>query len=238
MEFDEDTERRHLVTLIALLLDRAFGKSSEFDHGFMSAGEALGDCLCRFGAARINAPLVTREMPNTWIINKVRSAELFELPALNDVLDVLLSFEAEYGIVPRDYQIGQTARFDVDVTEILNDLGLLNSHSRPSDLFLLIMINHYILKPKNGVWDDELELLLMPLAKKTWELAPIEYKNVVLGNSERPLTWAEGILEHRWRYGNWLSEGQLRRALDRSYSALPRVITRSLANGSYIAGPH
>lgn len=238
MEFNEETERSHLVTLIALLLERAFGTSKEFDHGFMSAGEALGCCLRKFDAARFDGSLVLLEMPDTWIVNKVRTAELCELPALIDVIDVLLLFEAQYGSVPTDYKIGQIARFDTDVTSVLCDLELLNNYARPSDFFLLMMVNHYFLKPTNGVWDDELELLLMSVAKQTWDLAPSEYKNVVLGNSERPLTWAEGYFERRCRYGTWLSERQLIRALDLSHSALPRIVTRSLAHEKNIADRH
>ncbi len=236
MEFDEDAERGHLAKLIALLLERAFGKSSEFDHMFMSAGEALGRCLCQFSAAHFDGSLLILEMPKTWIVNKVQCADLLELPALNDVVDVLLSFEAQYGIVPNDYQIGQKARFAADVTRVLCDLGLLNNQARPSDFFLMMMVNHYFLKPKNGVWDDEIELLLMSVAEETWDLAPSEYKNVILGDSERPLTWAEGYLERRWRYGIWLSERQLIRALNPSHSALPNIITRSLADGSNSTG--
>ena len=101
-----------------------------------------------------------------------------------------------------------------------------------------MMVNHYFLKPRRGAWGDELELLLMSLAKETWDLAPNEYRSVVLGNSERPLTWAEGYLERRWRYGNWLSGRQLKRALDPFHSALPGLVTRSLAGGSDSAIRH
>jgi hypothetical protein len=204
----------------------------------MSAGETLGRCLRQFNAARFEGSLIILEMPDTWIINKVRNADLLELPALNDVVDALLSFEAQYGTVPSNYKIGQIAHFDNDVTSVLCDLGLLNNHARPSDFFLLMMVNHYFLEPKNGVWDDALELLLMSVAKETWDLAPSEYKNVVLGNSERPLTWAEGYLQRRWRYGAWLSERQLIRALDPSHPALPKIVTRSLADDRNSAGRH
>ena len=232
LEFDEDTERRHLQTLIAYLLRRAFGKTTEFDHQFISAGEALGDCLCHIGAATIDGSWVKLRMPSNWIANKVRCAELIELPALIDVLDVLLSFGGQYTFAPRFDESEKTVRFPSDVTEVLCDLGLLDPTSHPSDLFLLMMLNHHFLKPENSVWKDEIELLITSLAEKTWDLAPIEFKDVFVGNSDYPLTWAEGYLERSWRYGNWLSDSQLKRALWTPHSALPWIVCRVLAGGN------
>ncbi len=231
MELDESTEREHLVTLIELLLERAFGESREFDHRFMSAGEGLGVCLDHFGAARFSGTYLRLEMPIAWILNKVRIAPLPELPTLSDVLDVMLSYEAQYGTIPYDYRTGQRARFASDVSRLLQQMGLLSHTGIPSDRFLLTLVNHHFLKPIDGAWDAIVEPLLKELASKTLDGAPDEYLNVLGGRSVRPLTWAEGYLNLRWRYGTWLTDLQLARAITRHHNALPMLITRTLAEG-------
>lgn len=197
----------------------------------MSAGETLGVCLNHFGAARFSGTYLRLEMPIAWILNKVRIAPLSELPSLSDVLDVMLSYEAQYGTIPYDYSTGQYARFASDLSRLLQQMGLLSPTSIPSDRFLMMLVNHHFLKPRNGAWDATIEPLLMELANKTLKGAPDEYLNILRGRTERPLTWAEGYLARRWRYGTWLTDLQLARSIPRHHSALPMLITRTLAEG-------
>ena len=231
LNFNETDERKYLALLIGLLLERAFPDSSEFEHQCMSAGEALSRCLHHFGAATDDGWFIRLSLPKDWITNKARLAKITELPALVDVLEVLLSFEAQYGTVPLDYRTGQRVDFAADVSAILRQMGLLSRTSRPNDDFLLMMTNHHFIKPVSGNWDAEIEVLLKKLAVKTLDGAPDEYTAVVQRRSERPLTWASGYMNRHWRYGNWLSQQKIARSITYPHSALPIIVTNTIAEG-------
>lgn len=170
-------------------------------------------------------------MPKDWITNKARLAKLTELPELADVLEVLLSFEAQYGIVPLDYRTGQRVEFATDVSALLRQMGLLSRTSRPNDDFLLMMANHYFIRPVNGNWDAKVEVLLKDLAVRTLGGAPDEFTAVVKRRSKRPLTWAAGFMERHWRYGYWLSQQEIARSITHHHRALPTIVTNTLAEG-------
>lgn len=231
MNFNETDERKYLALIIGLLLERAFPDSSEFEHQCMSAGEALSRCLHHLGAATDDGWFIRLSMPNDWIRNKARLVKMSELPALADVLEVLLSFESQYGTVPLDYRTGQRADFAADVSALLRQMGLLSRTSRPNDDFLLMMTNHYFIKPVNGNWDAKIEVLLKNLVVKTLDGAPDEYTAVIQRRSERPITWAAGYMNRRWRYGTWLSQEDIARSIIYSHSALPTIVTNTLIDG-------
>ena len=231
LNFNETDERKYLALMIGLLLERAFPDSSEFEHQCMSAGEALSRCLHHFGAATDDGWHIRLSMPKDWIRNKARLAKITELPALVDVLEVLLSFEAHYGTVPSDYRTGQRVDFAADVSAVLRQMDLLSRTSRPNDDFLLMMTNHHFIKPVNGNWDAKIEVLLKNLAVKTLDGAPDEYAAVVQRRSKRPITWAAGYMNRHWRYGNWLSQQKIARSITYHHGALPMIVTNTLADG-------
>ena len=231
MDFDETDERRHLAVMLGLLLERAFPNSSEFEHQCMSAGEALSCCLEHIGAATDDGWTIRLTMPKDWITNKARVAKLADLPALTDVLEVVLLFEAQYGTVPVNYKTGQQVDFATDVCALLRQMGLLSRASIPNDCFLLMMTNHHFIKPVEGNWDAKIEVLLRNLAVRTLGGAPDEYTAVVQRRSKRPLTWAEGYMNRYWRYGTWLSQQEVTRSIALHHRALPTIVTNTLADG-------
>lgn len=231
MDFNETDERRVLARMLDLLLERAFPSSSEFEHQCMSAGEALACCFEQLGAAKDDGWNIQLTMPKDWIVNKARLAELAELPALADVLEVVLSFETQYGTVPVNYRTGQRVDFAADVSELLRQMGLLSSTSMPTDDFLLMMTNHHFIKPAKGNWDAKIEVLLKNLAVRTLGGAPDEFVAAVQHRSKRTLTWAEGYLNRHWRYGHWLSGQEIARSITHHHSALPTIVTNTLAEG-------
>ena len=231
LEFNEADERRYLAMMLGLLLERAFAHSSEFEHMCMSAGEALCSCLQHLDAAEDDGWSIHLTMPKDWIRNKVRLAKLTDLPAVSDVLEIALSFEAQYGTVPLDYQTGQRAQFASDISALLRQMGMLNRVGIPNDYFLLMMTNHHFLKPVNGMWNAKIEFLLKNLADKTLGGAPEEFTVVVRHQSKHPLTWAEGYLNRHWRYGHWLSDQELTRSITHHHSALPAIVINTLADG-------
>ncbi|WP_192963704.1 hypothetical protein [Phycobacter azelaicus] len=231
MNFNETDERKHLAMMLGLLLERAFPDSSQFEHQCMSAGEALSRCFQHLGAATDDGWYIRLSMPKDWITNKARLAKMTELPALADVLEVLLSFEAQYGTVPLDYRTGQRADFATDVSALLRQMGLLDRTSRPNEDFLLMMTNHHFIKPVYGNWDAKIEVLLRNLAVRTLGGAPDEFAAVVQRRSKRPLTWAAGYMNRHWRYGHWLSQQEIVRSITYHHSALPTIVTNTLAEG-------
>ena len=172
-------------------------------------------------------------MPKDWIVNKARLTKLADLPALTDVLEVILLFEAQYGtgIVPSNYRTGQRVDFAKDVSALLRQLGLLSRTNIPTDYFLLMMTNHYFIKPVEGNWDSKIEVLLKDLAVRTLSGAPDEFAAVVQHRSKRPLTWAEGYMNSCSRYGYWLSQQEVARSITHHHSALPTIVTNTLAEG-------
>lgn len=217
--------------MLGLLLDRAFPNSSEFEHQCMSAGEAMSRCFQRLDVATDDGWTIRLKMPKEWITNKARLASLTELPAITDVLEIVLLFETQYGSVPLNYRIGQEADFAKDVSELLRQMGLLSGTGIPNSDFLLVMANHHFIKPVGGTWDAKIEVLLKDLAVRTLSGAPDEFAAVVQRRSKHPLTWAVSYMNRRWRYGHWISQQEITRSITHRHSALPTIVTNTLAEG-------
>ena len=94
-----------------------------------------------------------------------------------------------------------------------------------------MMTNHYFIKPFDGYWDAKIEALLKDLAVKTLGGAPDEFGAVFDRRSKHPLTWAEGYMNRCWRYGHWLSQQEITRSITHHHSALPTIVTNTLAEG-------
>lgn len=229
LSFDEETERKHATSLIGLMLDRSFGRRSEFDHMFMSAGESLGRCLEHLRAADFQGTLIVLTMSKDDILERVQHAPLSELPALTDVLDVALCFCGQYDLVPRITEPDQAAEFDPGMSGILQNMGLLNQQLVSSRPFLSIMLNHHFLVPNASGWDERVSVLLKELCETTWDGAPSDFKDAISGKSDRPIAWAEGYLAQRWRYGSWLTKEEMSRSIFPSHPALPFWVSRMLA---------
>ena len=229
LTYPQADERCHLHAIYAILLTRAFRGGHSFDHGFMSAGEALGRGLDHFDAIDwVGASIVLRR-PAPEILRLIETAPLTDLPLLEDALSVLLSFLGQ-SRVPKLTAPDQPAYFDPVATRLLQDMGLLDPNCLPQPPFWLILINHYSLVPHQGEWAPKIRDLLRDIRQRTWADAPQEFKDVVSGKTARPLTWAEGYLERDWRYGWWLQPHQLDRAIRQHHSALPSIVVRTLAN--------
>ncbi|MEM7472584.1 MAG: hypothetical protein AAF340_14645 [Pseudomonadota bacterium] len=228
LEFSEAEEREYLAMMIGFLLERAFADSSEFEHQCMSAGEALSECLNHLDVARNDGWNIHLTMPRDWITNKIHLAKLNELPALVDVLETVLTFEAQYGTVPMDYTTGQKAVFAPDVSDLLCQIGLLSQLGIPSNDFLLIMTNHHFLQPVSGKWDAKIELMLKSLVNRTLNDAPEDYIALIEGRGKHPAKFGEGYLCQHWRYGKWLDQTEQRRAIRTNHPFLPPIVNETI----------
>lgn len=199
----------------------------------MSAGEVLGRLLDHLDAVRWEGSLLILKMSENEALKILKSAPLAELPGLSDTLDVVLSFLAQYGTVPKLTKPNRYADFDREVSNLLQEMDLLDHQSLPRPEFLLFMINHYFLVPEIGGWDKSVLEELTRVCRKTWVGAPREFKDIYLGNSERPITWAEGYMRRRWRYGCWLTTVEQSRSVAPAHPFLPLAISKSLANKNH-----
>ena len=95
MNLDEATERKHLASIISILLDRAFRESSEFNHMFMCAGEDLAECLLHLEVAEVDRAIIKLTASKDSILEKIATAPISEVPMVGDALDVLLGIEAQ-----------------------------------------------------------------------------------------------------------------------------------------------
>lgn len=233
LTYPQADERRHLRAIYTILLASAFQDGHSFDHGFMSAGEALGRGLAHFDAIDwVGASIVLRR-PAPEILRLIETAPLSDLPMLEDALSVLLSFLGQYSRVPKLTSPDQPTNFDPLATRLFQDMDLLDAAYLPQPPFWLILVNHHALVPQDGEWAPGIREPLWDICQRTWADAPQEFKDVVAGKTPRPLAWAEGYLERDWRYGRWLDPRHLRRAIAQHHRALPAIVVRTLANSDH-----
>ena len=230
---DDTAERAHLLSLTRLLLDRSFGDEDVFDHGCMSAGEGLGTALEHMGVARFDGSELRLDTAPDQVMRHVAQAPLSDLPALIDLLDVTLSFVAQYGTVPQLTRGDLTMDFDAEMAAILTRMDLLDDQGCARPAFLPIAINHYFITPAPEGWHDTVAPVLQQLCKATMRDAPEAFRDLVAGRADRPASNAEGVLRAHWRYGHWLSDTEQARALDTGHPFLPAIIAKTLILNEY-----
>lgn len=228
-DFDEATARSHLKSLYKIILDRTFGEDPEFDHAFRASREGILASLVYLGALDPQE-LRTLKMSEDEISEYIENAPFDALPELVDVLDVLLTFLSEFGTVPKPAKLERYAEFDFEVSPVLQSMGLLDHQCVPRPIFWPILINQRLLIPTDGIWDGRLIETIDHLCEMTLKGAPQVFGECLSGNSVHPATWGVGLLRRTWRYGQWLTEGQISRTLVQDYTELPCLVWKSLTS--------
>ncbi len=221
-----------MSSLLGLMLERSFTGRSEFDHRFMSAGQALGRCLEHFGAIEWKGSSIVLKVSEQDIMMKIERARISELPALSDVLDVLLKFLGQYGTVPKLTDPLRYAEFDLGVSKILREMQLLDENHVVHRALWPSLVDHFFLLPNMGGWNENVRNELWNLCTVTWDDAPEEFKAFIEGRSDYRATWAEGYMMKHWRYGRWLTEQEEARSIETRLSFLAGIVCRTLMNGS------
>lgn len=230
LDFDEKTERKHMSSIYEFMLDRSFDGRSEFDHMFMSAGEGLGRSLEHLGAIDWKGSSIVLKIPEREGIAKIDELPVAELPLLTDVLDVLLTFLRQYAKVPKLTNPFRLADFDSPASVILKEMRLLNDEHVAQRSLWLFLVDHCLLLPAMGVWNENVCEELKRVCETTWTDAPEEFKAVIEGRSDRPVIWAEGYMRKHWRHGQWLTAQDEARSLAPGHSFLPKVVCHTLMN--------
>ncbi|MEP3844525.1 MAG: hypothetical protein ABJM43_04185 [Paracoccaceae bacterium] len=230
--FEENIERKHLSSIYELMLDRSFNGRSEFDHMFMSAGEGLGRSLEYLNAVEWQGSSIILKMSKQNILRKLEEAPAIELPLITDVLDVLLTFLGQYARVPKLTNPFMYADFDSAVLEILREMRLLDGQYIAHRSLWLFLVDHYFLMPAQGGWNENVRHALKSVCEMTLASAPEEFKAIIEGRSDRPVSWAEGYLSRSWRQGHWLTEQEEARSIGSAHSFLPVIVCHTLMNPS------
>lgn len=228
LDFDDQTERKHLISIYELMLERSFDGGSEFDHMFMSAGEGLGRSLEHLGAVKWEGSSIILKMSEQDILTRIEELPTAALPALTDVIDVLLTFLSQYAAVPKLTNPFRYAEFDSGVSAILQTMGLLDSQHVADRSFWLFLVDHYFLLPTSAGWNDNVRDELRGVCNTTWAHAPEEFKAIIEGRSDRPATWAQGYMSKHWRHGHWLTVEEEARSITQGHSFLPVIICNTL----------
>lgn len=230
LNFDEKTERKHLSSIFKLMLDRSFDGGSEFDHMFMSAGEDFGRILEHLGAVSWEGSSIILKMSEEDILKKIEESPIVALPALTDIVDVLLTFLGQYASLPKLTNPFRYAEFDFGVAPILKEMRLLDSQHVADRSFWLFLIDHYSILPDLGGWNDNVRDELRNVCDITWADGPEEFRAVFEGRSDRPVTWAEGYMRNHWRHGHWLTVQEEARSITQGHSFLPMIVCNTLMN--------
>jgi hypothetical protein len=226
--FDEQATRKHLRAMYQILVKRSFGDGTEFEHMFMSAGTGLAASLDPLGAIERKGSFIILIKPVEAILEGLYRIPVSQLPAVSDVLDVLLTFLGQYDHLPQLTRPDRYADFDGEVAKVLREMGLLDHQSVPQPSLLPVLISHYILNKTDEGWDSRVEDLLADLSDQAWQSAPRDFSDALLGRSGRPQTWCEGNLRRRWRYGEWLTDKQANDRFGYSHSGLASLMCQRM----------